>query len=219
MSTGSAPCNVSRLYRFYTRRIFPHILDRVMSGADFKVLRERLLDPLGKGEILEIGFGTGHNLPFYPPPVDRITAIEPNDGMNEKVRRAIEASRVAVTFRNLDGAKLPMADQSFDVVVASWTLCSIPDVEGALAEVRRVLKPGGTFRFVEHGRSDSEKVAAWQDRLTPLSKVVGVGCHLNRDMPRLIENAGLALREMEVIKNDGWLGDLSPEFFGVAVRE
>ncbi|WP_242026844.1 class I SAM-dependent methyltransferase [Phormidium tenue] len=147
--------------------------------------REVLADV--SGDVLEIGFGTGLNLPYYPDPVRQIVTVDPNPGVHRLAQQRIDASPITVDHRMLSGEALPMADHSFDSVVSTFTLCSIPNIEQALAEIYRVLRPGGRFFFVEHGLSDEPSVQVWQHRLTPLQKRIAGGCHFDRDMGQLIE--------------------------------
>lgn len=137
---------------------------------------------------LEIGFGTGLNLPYYRKHIQKLTTVDANPGMNALAKKRIQASDIAVEHHVLDGENLPFADQSFDSVVSTWTLCSIANVEQALKGIYRVLKPGGKYFFIEHGLSNDPQVQVWQHRLTPIQKVIADGCHFNRDIKRLIEN-------------------------------
>lgn len=139
------------------------------------------------GEVLEIGFGTGLNLAYYPCSIHKITTIDVNPGMNALANKRISDSDIIVEQLLLSSENLPMPDNTFDSVVSTWTLCSIANVQQALQEVYRVLKPGGRFFFVEHGLSDKPSVQVWQHRLTPIQKVVADGCHLNRDIQKLVE--------------------------------
>jgi ubiquinone/menaquinone biosynthesis C-methylase UbiE len=170
---------------FYSNVIFPRLLDRVMAGEPFEQYRKAILSQV-QGRVLELGFGTGLNLPHYPSSVEKLDIVDPNSGANAIAQPRIQASPLTVDSHVLSGEALPMADASFDSVVSTWTLCSIPNIEQAIAEVHRVLKPGGRFFFVEHGLSDDPKVQTWQHRLNPLQKIIGDGCHLNRDMEALI---------------------------------
>jgi ubiquinone/menaquinone biosynthesis C-methylase UbiE len=170
----------------YSRLIFPNLLDRMMSGEDFANYRRKVLAD-AKGSVLEIGFGTGLNLPYYPADrVDKITTVDPNPGMNKLARSRIAASPITVDFQVLNGEELPMLDATFDTVVSTWTLCSIKAVERAIAEIYRVLKPGGKFLFIEHGLSNEPNIQTWQHRLTPLQKIIADGCHLDRPIDTLI---------------------------------
>jgi ubiquinone/menaquinone biosynthesis C-methylase UbiE len=177
---------------FYHHYIFPPLLDLAMSSQLLRKPRARTLAP-ARGRILEIGFGTGMNLGFYPPGVRRIEAIDPDLDLDRYSQPRIEASRMDVDFHHLDAEHLPFDDASFDTVVSTLTLCSIPDVVHALGEIHRVLRPGGQFLFLEHGRAPQPRLARWQDRLTPLWKPLGGGCHLNRPVGELVTGAGLRL--------------------------
>lgn len=171
---------------FYSNLIIPYCIDLAMSGSSLSQYRQQLLEDVS-GEILEIGFGTGLNLPHYPEAVSKITTIDPNPGMKKLAASRINQSQITVDYKVLNGESLPMADQSFDSVVCTWTLCSIPLVEQAIAEVHRLLKPGGKFFFIEHGLSEDPGIQIWQNRLTPIQKVIADGCHLNRRINLLVK--------------------------------
>ena len=178
-----------RLYHHY---VFPYLLDLVMSSRFLHKPRDRTLAS-AQGRILEIGFGTGMNLTHYPSTVRRIEAIDPDLDLDRLSQPRISRASIEVDFHHLDAEHLPFEDARFDTVVSTFTLCSIPDVVHALGEVRRVLKPGGQFLFLEHGRSPDPSVARWQDRLNPAWKPLAGGCHLNRPMRELIADSGLAI--------------------------
>lgn len=170
----------------YSRFLLPRLLDWAMAGDELSRCRQEVLVEV-QGEILEIGFGTGLNLPHYPKHVDKLTAIDVNPGMSTIAQKRLKNSPITVDYQVLNGERLPMADATFDSVVSTWTLCSITNVEQALQEIHRVLKPNGRFFFVEHGLSHDPKVQVWQHRLTPIQKVIGDGCHLDRDIEALIQ--------------------------------
>jgi ubiquinone/menaquinone biosynthesis C-methylase UbiE len=170
----------------YSRLIFPRLLDLTMSGKELHHYRRSLLQAV-TGQVLEIGFGTGLNVPYYGSGVTALTAIDPNEGMNAISTPRIQASTIEITLQTARAESLPMKAERFDAVVCTWTLCSIPDVAIALKEVYRVLKPGGKFFFIEHGLSPEPKVGAWQRRITPLQRRIADGCHLDRPMATLIE--------------------------------
>lgn len=174
----------------YSRHVFPHLLDWIMSQPAFMAAREELLAEV-QGEVLEIGFGTGLNLDYYPEAVSSLTTVDVNPGVHRLAEKRLSNSRLPVRFELVSGERLPMPDNSYDAVVSTWTLCSIPDVMSALKEIRRVLKPKGRFYFVEHGLSPDANIAKWQHRLTPIQKVIADGCHLNRDTLKLVEQAGM----------------------------
>lgn len=181
------------LYRHY---VFPRLLDLAMSSRVLRKPRARTLAQ-ASGRILEIGFGTGANLEHYPPGVRRIEAIDPDPFLDRYSRPRIDASPVEVDFHHLDAEHLPFEDGRFDTVVSTLTLCSIPDAMHALAEIRRVLKPGGRFLFMEHGRDPRPSAARWQDRLTPLWRPLAGGCCLNRPVLEQIERAGLVRESVQ----------------------
>jgi ubiquinone/menaquinone biosynthesis C-methylase UbiE len=180
----------------YHHCIFPCVLDIAMGSRVFAKPRRRTL-ARAAGRILEIGFGTGRNLPYYPASVTRIEAIDPDLDLDRYSRPRIAASNIAVDFHHLDAQHLPFEDSRFDTVVCTLTLCSIPAVEIALSEVKRVLKVGGQFLFLEHGLSPDPAVARWQRRLNPLQQRIGGGCHLDRDTVGLVRESGLQLGDVE----------------------
>src|SRR5262249_35547189 len=162
------------------------ILDWTLSAPEFGAHRRHALS-LSRGETLEIGFGTGLNLPYYPEAVTRLTAIDSENMLVGRVERRIAACPIPVTKMRLDAqGRLPFDDGAFDTVASTLTLCSIADAAAALAEVRRMLKPGGIFVFFEHGRSDDLDVARRQDRFNPIQRIIGAGCNMNRKIDELI---------------------------------
>ena len=169
----------------YSRKIFPRLCDWVMSDAEMGKLRSEVLADV-EGEILEIGFGTGLNLSHYPTGVGRIKTVDPNPGMTQLARRRIAESGIAVDQRVAGGEILPFESATFDCVVSTWTLCSIPEVGRAIGEVYRVLRPGGRFVFLEHGLGIEPKTQKWQRRLNPLQRVLGDGCRLDLDVPAIV---------------------------------
>ncbi len=181
---------------FYHHYIFPRLLDIAMSSSLLHKPRDRTLEP-ARGRILEIGFGTGRNLAHYPPNVQQIEAIDPDFDLDRLSLPRIARSAIAVDFHHLDAAHLPFEDCSFDTLVSTFTLCSIPDIVHALSEIRRVLKPGGQFLFLEHGLSPDPRVARWQQRLNETWKPLAGGCHLNRPVRPMIEDAGLSFDRVD----------------------
>jgi ubiquinone/menaquinone biosynthesis C-methylase UbiE len=204
-----------RAYEFYEKRVFPLFLDLIMKGMED--LRPGVLAG-ARGDVLEIGFGTGLNLPHYPEAVSSLAALDPMDDMPRSVRqridRRIEAAPFPVECHPLpaDGG-LPFESGRFDTVAVTWTLCTIPDVEAALVEMRRVLKPDGRLLFIEHGLSDVESVARWQDRLNPIQNVIGCGCNLNRPIDALVRKAGF-----EITSLDRFVQERTPRFIGTLYR-
>lgn len=163
-----------------------------MAGEEFYRLRRELLAS-SRGCVLELGIGTGLNLPHYPETVTELHAVDPAQLLPKTI--AARSARLSFPVRLQKGTAetLPHADQRFDYVVSTWTLCTIPNPVLALQEVGRVLKPGGRFLFLEHGRSDNRTIAAWQDRLNPIQNVIGCGCNLNRQIDQLMTQAGLRI--------------------------
>jgi ubiquinone/menaquinone biosynthesis C-methylase UbiE len=186
----------------YCDHIFPRLMEWVMAGEEFLHLRSELLAST-HGEVLELGIGTGLNLPHYPETVTELHAVDPAQLLPKRV--AARSGRLAfpVHIQRGTAEALPHADQSFDNVVSTWTLCTIPDPVLALKEVRRVLKPEGTFLFLEHGRSNDQKIAIWQDRLNPIQNVIGCGCNLNRQIDRLITQSGLEIVHLDRFSMQG----------------
>lgn len=167
-----------------------------LGGSKIGDYRQKLLSKV-YGNVLEIGFGTGLNLPYYPPSLGALTALDPNPGMLKKAGKRLAKSPLQVGLHRLHGEKLPFENQTFDCVVQTWTLCSIKDPELALWEIHRVLKNDGKLFFIEHGLSPDPKVRLWQRRLTPWQRRWADGCHLDRDMAALIESAGFRFMELK----------------------
>ncbi len=180
----------------YSQYIFPLILDRVMSQKEMTEIRKELLEQ-ASGKVLEIGFGTGKNIPYYPAQINHLTAIDANPGMQRYLNERLSQARFPVDFNVHNGETLPMPSNHFDTVVTTWVLCSIVHVKEALSEVYRVLKPGGKFLFVEHGLSNETRVQRWQRRLTPIQKKIGDGCHLDRDIPAIIRSQAFQRVDIE----------------------
>ena len=181
---------------FYQDQVLPRFIDVAVGGRDFAGIRQRVAAGLS-GEVLEVGFGSGLNVPHYPVAVTRVQAVDPATVGRKLAAKRVAASPVPVQYVGLDGQALPLDPASIDHVLVTWTLCTIPDAQLALGEIRRVLRPGGELHFVEHGRSPEPHVALWQDRLTPLQRRMFGGCHLNRPIDTLVAGAGFELRRTE----------------------
>jgi ubiquinone/menaquinone biosynthesis C-methylase UbiE len=181
---------------FYEEQVLPRVTDRALRGKEAARLRARVTAVLS-GEVLEVGFGSGLNMPYYPPAVKRVRAVEPSAVARKLAAERLAASTVPVEYIGGDAQALPLADGSVDHVVSVLTLCTIPAVDRALTEIRRVLRPGGAFHFMEHGLSPQEPVARWQHRLTPLQRRVFGGCHIDRPIGRLVADAGLELIRLD----------------------
>ncbi len=182
---------------FYDDRILPHIVDRACSLGQVMKLRSQLV-PRAKGTVLEVGMGSGINLEFYnPDQVDLVYGLEPSEGMRRKAQVNLARSPIKVEWLGLPGEKVPLADESVDTVLLTFTLCTIPDWHSALLQMKRVLKPGGELLFVEHGRSPDASTQKWQNRITPGWKLLAGGCHLNRNIASMIRETGFKITELE----------------------
>jgi ubiquinone/menaquinone biosynthesis C-methylase UbiE len=176
--------------------IFPPLMDRVLRTPEVNARRAKLCQGLN-GRVLEIGFGTGLNLRHYPRGVTEILVVEPSASAMRLAEPRTAAVSATINHLGLDGAQLDLPDESVDCVLSSYTLCTIPDVDEALLEISRVLKPQGALHFLEHGRAPTESVRRWQRRLHPIHSRIAAGCHLDRPIDHLISNAGLSIRELE----------------------
>ena len=175
---------------FYEDRVLPHLIDLACSTKPARKQREKIVH-LAEGDVLEIGFGSGLNLPYFDSgKVRRIFGLEPSEGMRRKAQPNVEASGLDVEFIDLPGEEIPLEPKSVDTVLVTFTLCSIDDASAALEGMRRVLKSGGKLLYCEHGAAPDGRVRRWQDRLNPAWKRVSGGCNMNRDIPRLIESTG-----------------------------
>jgi ubiquinone/menaquinone biosynthesis C-methylase UbiE len=180
----------------YQQRILPRLIHFGMRQKQLAPLRERLVAP-ARGKVLEIGIGSGLNLPFYPRDIELLLGLDPSPELLQIARRHSTWVHFPVELSQGRAEDIPLDAAAVDHVVMSWTLCSVADPPRALKEVRRVLRPGGSLLFVEHGRAPEAPVARWQDRLTPVWRRLFGGCHLNRPIDRLLERAGLDLTELE----------------------
>ena len=196
----------------YSDWVLPRLLNSAMDTPVLAAERKNVLHDV-KGTVLELGFGTGLNLPFYPDGVERLVAIDPSTASAKLARQRIAAAPFAVEHRSLSGERIDAPDASFDSVVSTYTLCTIPDPVAALEQVRRVLRPGGTFHFLEHGLADEPDVRRWQARLNPVSNFVFGGCTLTRDIERLVREAGFSFDRLDKFYMQG-----DPKFAGWVTR-
>jgi ubiquinone/menaquinone biosynthesis C-methylase UbiE len=181
---------------FYSDRVLPHVVEWTCGQKEVGAWRAQATEGLA-GRVVEIGFGSGLNVPHYPSEVEMVLAVEPNSVARRLAEKRVAASPVPVDYTGLDGQDLPLPDDSCDAALCTFTLCTVPDPERALAEVRRVLRPGGRFHFLEHGLSPDPGVARWQHRMEPLQRRLADGCHLTRDTSALVESAGFHVTRRE----------------------
>ncbi len=188
------------------------------SAKPIQKQRQKIV-PLAEGRVLEIGFGSGLNVPFYDPgKVAKIWALEPSEGMRAKAKPQVDASSLDIEFIDLPGEQIPLEADSADTVLVTYSLCTIPDALLALEGIRRVLKPGGRLLFCEHGKAPDEKGLRWQNRLNPAWQKIAGGCHLNRDIPALLAAAGFRIVSDERMYIPG-LKILCYNYWGVAVAQ
>jgi ubiquinone/menaquinone biosynthesis C-methylase UbiE len=180
---------------FYNRWVLPHVIEMAMRQKNFEPFRKRVAGA-ASGKVLEIGIGSGLNLASYPDGIENVCGVDPSAELLLKASKRVEKVGFQVRLLEASAEKLPLEDHSFDNVVITFTLCSIPNVSAALLEMRRVLKPDGRLLFAEHGRAPDPEVIRWQDRLTPAWKRIGGGCHLNRKIDDLIKSAGFSLERL-----------------------
>ena len=192
----------------YQDQLLPRFQDKVMARKATREVRARVCAGLA-GQVVEVGFGTGLNAAHYPPEVTKVLAVEPSSLCMRLAEPRIANTTVPVELAGLTGERLDLPSEAADAVLSTWTLCTIPDLAAALAEMRRVLKPGGRFHFVEHGHAPDPGVARWQERLEPLNKRLAGGCHLTRRIPELVEAAGFTVDSL-----DTYYFKAEPKIFG-----
>ena len=204
--------------QFYDKHLCPHIINFFMDDKIIKKQREKVV-PKAYGRVLEIGIGSGHNLDFYDySKVEEIYALEPHPKLTEMSQKKASQLDVNLKILELSAEENPLEDESFDSVVCTYTLCTIPDPGKALLEVKRVLKNGGSFIFSEHGLAPEPSVQKWQNRLNPLQNAIGGGCNLNRNIPQIIEKSGLKTKELDLGHIPG-LTLISYNYWGLSLKE
>ncbi|MFM7225869.1 MAG: methyltransferase domain-containing protein [Actinomycetota bacterium] len=187
---------------WWEERALPRIIDTVLGTGEFARVRAEVCAGL-RGDVLELGFGSGPNLPHLPDAVTGVWAVEPSDGARRLATARVRVCTLPVFTVALDGVRLPLPDGRFDAALSTMTLCTIPDVGAALAEVRRVLKPGAELHFAEHGRAEDPTTVRRQRRLTPLQRRVAGGCHLDRPIDAIVTAAGFEITELRRFRLDG----------------
>lgn len=181
----------------YERVVLPRMIELACGTGPVGKQREKIV-PLAEGRVLEVGMGSGLNLPYYDPDrVERVWGLEPSEGMRRRAQRSLRRAAVDVEWLSLPGEEIPLEDASADTVLLTFTLCTIPDFRTALAQMHRVLKPGGRLLFCEHGVAPDESVRRWQARINPLWRKLAGGCNLNRPIPAYLEQAGFAIQELQ----------------------
>lgn len=200
----------------YVDHVLPRLINVACGAKQAAPLRERACAGM-YGDVVELGFGTGHNVPFYPEAVQRVAAIEPSDVSWRLAHERVAASPVEVVRSGLDGQSLPFEDETFDMALSTWTLCTIPDPVAALKEVHRVLRPGGELHFLEHGLAPDQDVQRWQRRLEPINKRLLGGCRLSRPILPLLDTAGFTVVDVEVFYGPGTPRSMGAHSLGVAV--
>lgn len=201
----------------YERFILPKVVHLTCSSKPIRYQRRKVV-PLAKGRVLEIGIGSGLNLPYYDPSkVERVWGLEPSMQMRAMAEKRVRETQLKVEFIGLSDDEIPLESDSVDTVLVTYTLCTIPDVVRALEGMRRVLKPGGELIFSEHGLAPDENVRRWQYRMNPIWKRFGGGCNLNRPIPSLIEQGGFKIKNIETMYIPGWK-PASFNYWGTAVQ-
>jgi ubiquinone/menaquinone biosynthesis C-methylase UbiE len=193
---------------FYEQRVLPRLIDKACGMKMGRPLRERVCAGL-TGDVIELGFGSGHNVEFYPKAVTQVSAVEPSDLAWKLAGERVGAAPIPIERAGLDGQSLPFPDNSFDNALSTWTMCTIPDTEAALGELRRVLKPGGTLHFLEHGLAPDERVQRWQYRLDPLERRLAGGCSFTRQIVVMLTDGGFTVTDLDVFYEKG-----APKFAG-----
>jgi ubiquinone/menaquinone biosynthesis C-methylase UbiE len=202
----------------YDRYILPVVLNAAMSTKPIRYQRKKVV-PRATGRVLEIGFGAGHNLPFYDASkVTHLWALEPSKEMRERAAERVSQSSIPLEFLDLPSEAIPLGSEEADTILITYTLCTIPDVMKALGEMRRVLKQGGKMIFCEHGEAPDADVRKWQERLTPAWKFIGGGCHVGRPIPKMIVDSGFRIEGMETMYLPGTPRFAGFNYWGDAVK-
>lgn len=184
---------------FYDHYILPCLIDMACGAEPISKQRQKVV-PLAEGRVLEIGMGSGLNIPFYDPQrIEHVWGLEPSAGMRRKAASRLEKAPFEIEWLSLPSEEIPLEDDSADTVLLTYTLCTIPDMQSALAQMRRVLKPSGKLLFSEHGAAPDPNIRKWQDRINPFWKKISGGCNVNRDIPRALEDAGFKIQQLDTM--------------------
>ena len=203
---------------WYENNVVPKLIDLGCGTAPISKQRAKIV-PQAVGRVLEVGMGSGLNLDFYDSSkVELVFGLEPSEGMRKRAQPRIAESKVKVEWLSLPGEKIPLDTNSVDTVLLTYTLCTIPDFQTALAGMRRVLKPGGRLLFSEHGAAPDESVRKWQDRVNPLWKKVAGGCNINRDVPTALEDAGFSIQQLDTMYLPGTPRIAAFQYWGYATE-
>lgn len=203
---------------FYEDRVLPLLIDLGCGAEPIAKQREKVV-PKASGRVLEVGMGSGLNIPFYDPSqVELVWGLEPSEGMRRKAAPRLAEAPFEIRWLSLPGEEIPLEDDSADTVLLTYTLCTIPDFQAALAQMRRVLKPGGKLLFSEHGAAPDVGVRKWQDRVNPLWKRLAGGCNINREVPKNLEGAGFEVRELETMYLPGTPKLAAFQYWGYATH-
>ena len=201
---------------WYSEHLLPKLLNRAMDTQEIRRIRARVTAGL-VGEVIELGFGTGHNLAYFPATVTRLLAVEPSVSSIALATGRISAAAIPVDVIGPDAQRLSLPDSSVDFALCIWSLCTIADPVAAVREVRRVLRPGGQLHFVEHGLAPDERVRRWQGRLNPMQRRFMGGCHLDRDIPELLRLGGMTITHLERYYGHDELKVFAAMYEGVAI--
>jgi ubiquinone/menaquinone biosynthesis C-methylase UbiE len=202
----------------YDHYVLPVLLNAAMGTKPIRYQRKKVV-PRAQGRVLEIGFGAGHNLPFYDASkVTHLWALEPSQEMRERAAERVSQSSIPLEFLDLPSEQIPLGNEEADTILITYTLCTIPDVTKALGEMRRVLKPQGKMIFCEHGEAPDANVKRWQDRITPVWKSLCGNCHVGRPIPKLIQDSGFRIEQMETMYLPGTPRFAGFNYWGDAVK-
>jgi len=202
----------------YEKYVLPKFLNFACNTKPMRYQREKVV-PLAKGNILEVGIGSGLNLPFYNiSKVKKIWGLDPSEELNEMARKISSTSSMEVEFLLAGAEQIPLPDNSIDTVLITYTICTIPEIDFAMKEMKRVLRPDGEMIFCEHGKAPDENIVKWQNKINPYWNVIGGGCNINRDIPRLIESAGFLIKSLESMYIPGTPKIFGFNYWGIAIQ-